>query len=110
MIRRLIILLLIVGCVFADILPNSYFLSSLNRSSIILPSNSVVDIREGINGKLYFGTSGGLDYAEFSKTRPKLEIPLNNWQIAIIRRIHQALEQHLKKGSKMVTFKNKFTK
>ena len=49
-----------------------------------------------------------------------MEIPLNNWQVAIIRRIHQALEQHLKegsrkrkkkqKGSKMVTFKNKFTK
>ena len=48
--------------------------------------------------------------AEFSKTRHELEILLNEWQIDIVRQIHQARDQHLEKGSKMVTFKNKFTK
>ena len=56
--KKLILLsiMLIVGRMFADILPSNFVLSSLNRSSITLPSNRVVDIREGINGKLYFGT------------------------------------------------------
>ena len=64
--KKLLIALLIVGCVFANLLPDNFALSSLNRSSITLPSNSVVDIREGINGKLYFGTSGGLGYADIT--------------------------------------------
>ena len=55
---------------YSKLLPNSYFLSSLNCSSITLPSNSIVDIQEGINGKLYFGTSEGLGYAEIDNSNP----------------------------------------
>ena len=48
--------------------------------------------------------------AKDSKTRRELEIPLNSWQLEVVQRIHQRRDSHLKSGSKIVTFKNKFTK
>jgi len=48
--------------------------------------------------------------AKDSKTRRELEIPLEAWQVKIVRRLHQSRDSHITKGSKMVTFKNKFTK
>ena len=48
--------------------------------------------------------------AKDSKTRRELEIPLNNWQVEVVQRLHQRRDAHLRSGSKIVTFKNKFTK
>ena len=48
--------------------------------------------------------------SHISKTRRELEIPLEDWQIEILKQIHKAREEHLAGGSKLVTFKNKFTK
>jgi len=48
--------------------------------------------------------------AELSKTKRELEIYLHDWQIDIVKKIHDARDTHLEKGSKMVTFKAKFSK
>ena len=49
---------------------NQFSLNNLSRSSAELsddlPSNSVIDIRQGYDGEFYFGTSSGLGYADFS--------------------------------------------
>ena len=39
-----------------------------------------------------------------------MEIPLNDFQLNVVREIHRARDEHLAKGSKMVTFKSKLTK
>ena len=48
--------------------------------------------------------------AEYSKSKVEFEVYLLPWQIDIVKKIHVARDEHLAKGSKMVTFKNKFTK
>jgi len=48
--------------------------------------------------------------AEFTKSKRELEIPLNDFQLNVVREIHRARDEHLAKGSKMVTFKSKITK
>ena len=48
--------------------------------------------------------------AHLSKTKRELEIYLEDWQIDIVKKIHDARDKHLAKGSKMVTFKAKFSK
>ena len=48
--------------------------------------------------------------AHLSKTKRELEIYLEDWQIDIVKQIHQARDKHLAKSSKMVTFKAKFSK
>ena len=48
--------------------------------------------------------------AEHSKSRREYDIDLNDWQSTIVQKIQDARDEHLSKGSKMVTFKNKFTK
>ena len=76
--KKLILSILLLSVCYSNLLPDSYFLSSLNRSSITLPSNSIMDIREGINGKLYFGTSAGLGYAEFDNSNPIFHTIISN--------------------------------
>ena len=63
---------------------------------------------EPING--YLDGSFLIVPAELSKTKRELEIYLEDWQIAIVKKIHDARDKHLAKGSKMVTFKAKFSK
>ena len=53
--KKLILSILLLSVCYSNILPDNFALSSLNRSSITLPSNSVVDIREGINGNSCHG-------------------------------------------------------
>ena len=48
--------------------------------------------------------------AEFSKSRRELEIPLNDFQLNVVRAIQKARDEHIAKGSKLVTFKSKITK
>jgi len=48
--------------------------------------------------------------AELSKTKRQLDIYLEDWQVDIVKKIHVARDEHLEKGSKMVTFKGKFSK
>ena len=45
-----------------------------------------------------------------SKTRRELEIPLNDFQLNVVKQLHSARDNHLDKGSKMVTFKSKVSK
>jgi len=47
---------------------------------------------------------------EYSKTKRQLDIELDEWQMNIVKKIHDARDTHLEKGSKMVTFKAKFSK
>ena len=51
-------------------MPNHYSFSNLNLLSTNLPGNSIIDIREGNNGKLYFGTNNGLGYADLDNSIP----------------------------------------
>ncbi len=48
--------------------------------------------------------------AEFTKAKRELEISLNDFQLNVVREVHKARDEHLAKGSKMVTFKSKLTK
>ena len=48
--------------------------------------------------------------AHLSKTKRELEIYLEDWQIDIVKQIHDARDKHLDKGSSLVTFKAKFSK
>ena len=48
--------------------------------------------------------------AEYTKGNKEYEVHLQPWQIDIVKKMHEARDEHLSKGSKMVTFKNKFTK
>jgi len=48
--------------------------------------------------------------AQYSKTSIEKEIPLTDAQIEIVKELHDARDKHLKNGSSLVTFKNKFTK
>ena len=48
--------------------------------------------------------------AQYSKTGIEKEIPLTNAQIDIVKELHDARDEHLNRDSKIVTFKNKFTK
>ncbi len=48
--------------------------------------------------------------AEFSKSRRELEIPLNDFQLNVVKEIQKARDEHIAKGSKLVTFKSKITK
>ena len=48
--------------------------------------------------------------AQYSKTSIEKEIPLTDEQIEIVKELHDARDKHLKSGSSIVTFKNKFTK
>jgi len=45
-----------------------------------------------------------------TKAKRELEIPLNDFQLNVVREIHRARDEHIAKGSKMVTFKSKITK
>ncbi len=63
---------------------------------------------EPING--YIDGSFLIVPAELSKTKRELEVYLHDWQIEIVKKIHDARDKHLAKGSKMVTFKAKFSK
>jgi len=40
--------------------------------------------------------------AEFTKAKRELEIPLNDFQLNVVREVHKARDEHLAKGSKMV--------
>ena len=48
--------------------------------------------------------------AEFTKAKRELEIPLNDFQLNTVRAIQKARDEHIAKGSKLVTFKSKITK
>ena len=48
--------------------------------------------------------------AQYSKTNIEKEIPLTDAQIDVVKELHEERDKHLKKGSSLVTFKNKFTK
>ena len=48
--------------------------------------------------------------AKFSKSRRELEIPLNDFQLNVVRAIQKVRDEHIAKGSKLVTFKSKITK
>lgn len=48
--------------------------------------------------------------AKHSKTGIEKEIPLDSNQIKVVRELQVEKDAHLKAGSKLVTFKNKFTK
>jgi hypothetical protein len=67
--RLVFIISVSLTCLFSQYV--DYFsLNSLSRSSsemsADLPSNSVIDIRYGDENEFYFGTSGGLGYADFT--------------------------------------------
>jgi len=48
--------------------------------------------------------------AECSKARRELEIPLNDFQLNVVRAIQKTRDEHIANGSKLVTFKSKITK
>lgn len=48
--------------------------------------------------------------AEYSKSRRELEIPLNDFQLNVVKAIQKARDEHIANGSKLVTFKSKITK
>ena len=48
--------------------------------------------------------------ATLSKSREERQISLNDAQVQIVKEIHRKRDDHLAKGSVLVTFKNKFTK
>ena len=45
-----------------------------------------------------------------SKTRRELEIPLNDFQLNVVKQLHDERDRYLEQGSKMVTFKSKVSK
>tara|TARA_Y100000768_G_C23914135_1_gene651491 strand:+ start:114 stop:1235 length:1122 start_codon:yes stop_codon:yes gene_type:complete len=64
--------------------------------------------KEGICG--YIDGDFLIVKAEDSKTGIEREIPLTQKQVCVVYTIKEALDKHLKKGSSMVTFEDKFTK
>jgi len=63
---------------------------------------------EALNG--YIDGSFLIVPAHLCKARREIEIPLNNFQLNVIKSIQDERDKHLAKGSKMVTFKSKITK
>tara|TARA_Y100001973_G_scaffold101557_1_gene164913 strand:- start:1 stop:1125 length:1125 start_codon:yes stop_codon:yes gene_type:complete len=64
--------------------------------------------KEGICG--YIDGDFLIVKAEDSKTGIEREIPLTQKQVCVVYTIKESLDKHLKKGSAMVTFEDKFTK